>query len=542
MNTVIVKDVLTEITSTIEKIDKVNSLSCEMGCVDGTIIGTGRSDYTQGSTMYNLTIKDRGFALIDIPGIEGDESAFEEIIKQSLERAHIIFYVNGSGKKIEKDSLEKIKKYMHDGTSVYSVFNVHCKAKKERVSGIDKAYSEELEEAYRKQKEIINQTEAELVSFLGRNYKGNISLNGLLAFCAFAFKGETETSIKNEEDKSLRKDQAKFLKEYIGNKERMLEDSHIMFLLETIEEKINSFDSDIVDENLKKLRNRMSEMLSKITILKNRELQKINGFIHIYDEFESNCYNAKEDFIRTMRHVANNAATDAFYDLMNELFDQIERDEGKTNSEEIQKIVSLKKDDVVARIQQGVNSKIEKAQKTFIDSIEDAQERMKKDFERNQIQFEIALSADSVELDSAFADALKYNLKDFGKHAFTVGSLALSGAGIGSLICPGLGTAIGAAVGAVLGILSSIWNFFVSEKKRINNAKAKIQGAIDEQIDEISQQINEELKKLSYEERINDVYDSLCEWVDVQKKNLTDIKRLISNVENGMIAVSRKIA
>ncbi|MCQ2518147.1 MAG: hypothetical protein MJ119_05230, partial [Lachnospiraceae bacterium] len=131
MDTSLVKQLFEHLSVTLSQIDNVNCCASKIGCVDGTIIGTGRSDYTQGSTMYNLTIGDKRFALIDIPGIEGDESAFEAIIKKSLEQAHLIFYVNGSGKKIEKESLLKIKKYMQDGTSVYAVFNTHCKAKKE---------------------------------------------------------------------------------------------------------------------------------------------------------------------------------------------------------------------------------------------------------------------------------------------------------------------------------------------------------------------------------------------------------------------------
>lgn len=542
MNLGFVKEVLTELAEMLEKIYRVNSMACDLGCVDGAIIGTGRSDYTQESTMYNLSIRSRDFVLIDIPGIEGDESAFEDIIKKSLEQAHIIFYVNGSGKKIEKESLQKIKKYMHDGTSVYAVFNIHCKAKQERIPGIDREYAEELEEAYRKQKDIIRQTEEELISIVGKNYKGSISLNGLLAFCAIAFTDGNRTSIREEKDKNLRRDQAKYLKEYLGNKDRMLEDSCLTLLLEAIEQKVISFESDIVEENLKKLKNRMNEMLSKIAVLKTREVKKIDGFINIYNEFGDSCYNAKEDFIQTMRHVALNAATDAFYDLMNELFDRIEQNAGKINSYEIQNIVMKKKEAVVAQIQQGVNAKIKKAQEAFQEAIEDAQERMKKDFEREQIQFEITLSADSVVLDTAFANALKYNLKDFGKHAFTVSSLALSGAGIGSMISPGLGTAIGAGLGAVLGILSSIWNYFVSEKRRINNAKAKIQRAIDDQIEEISNQINVELRKTKYEQKINDVYEALYNRVEKQKKTMMDIKCLICNVENEMRAVYKSIA
>ena len=123
MDEIFAKEVITRLTSTIEQIISVNDITANLGCVDGVIIGTGRSDFTQDSTMYNLLIGEKKFAMIDIPGIEGDESAFEAVIKKSLEQAHVIFYVNGSGKKIEKESLEKIKRYMHDGTSVYAVFN-----------------------------------------------------------------------------------------------------------------------------------------------------------------------------------------------------------------------------------------------------------------------------------------------------------------------------------------------------------------------------------------------------------------------------------
>lgn len=206
MDLTLVKKVLTDLFLAIEQITNVNSIGRNLGCVDGAIIGTGRSDYTQGSTMYNLIIGNKKFALIDIPGIEGDESSYEDIIKKSLEQAHMIFYVNGSSKKIEEESLKKIKKYMHDGTSVYAVFNVHCKAKKERIASIDRPYSDELDDAYKKQDEIISQTEGELVSFLGKNFKGSISLNGLLAFCSVAFNNQNKTTIKEENEKYLRGD------------------------------------------------------------------------------------------------------------------------------------------------------------------------------------------------------------------------------------------------------------------------------------------------------------------------------------------------
>ena len=94
----------------------LTNIEGNLGCIDGKIIGTGQPDYTQASTEYNLVVDDNEFLLIDIPGIEGDEGKYREIIRKSLVKAHVIFYVNGSGKKAEKDTLEKIINYMHDGT------------------------------------------------------------------------------------------------------------------------------------------------------------------------------------------------------------------------------------------------------------------------------------------------------------------------------------------------------------------------------------------------------------------------------------------
>ena len=50
------KDLLSQVIQHISSYDQLVMIERNMGCVDGRIIGTGRSDYTQGSTEYNLTI------------------------------------------------------------------------------------------------------------------------------------------------------------------------------------------------------------------------------------------------------------------------------------------------------------------------------------------------------------------------------------------------------------------------------------------------------------------------------------------------------
>lgn len=501
------------------------------GCTDGEIIGTGRSDYTQEANTYNLSIEGKIFSLIDIPGIEGDESKFEEIIKSSLDRSHTIFYVNGSGKKIEKATLEKIKRYMHDGTSVYAVFNVHCKPKKERIPGIDKTYSEELKATYTQCREITDQTETELRSFLGKNYKGSISVNGLLSFCGLAFNSDGSTSIVYNADKSLRSDQKKYFKEYDGNCEAMLRDSNISDVQNVISERLYGFDKYIYDENIKKLKNRLREMIERISELKTEESRKIKGFCKSYDDFSDNCYDAKEEYIQSIRQLGYHAASDAFSDVKEELFYMIERDGGKTKAKTIQQYFDDHKNQIISDLQNALNLRMKQLQKDYNENIEDAVQRLVKDFDREQTKFKVSLSVD-ISIDDSFAKALQYDLKSFGADAFRVLSLAASGSAVGTLILPGLGSAVGGIIGAILGVFSSIWNALASKEKRINKAKEKLQHTIDEQIDMVDDEIRKQIKSLNFENKINESYEQICCQVDKQRKMMDNINRVLDNVES----------
>ncbi len=512
------------------------------GCIDGKIIGTGRADYTQGSTVYDLSIGGKTFSLIDIPGIEGDERRFEEIIKSSLDKSHTIFYVNGSGKKIEKATLEKIKNYMHDGTSVYTIFNVHCKPKKERIPDIDKTYSEELKDAYMQTVEIVRQTESELKSFLGDNYKGSISVNGLLSFCGLALNSDGSTSIVYDKDKTLRSDQKKYLKEYNGSSSAMLEDSRFSEIQKIITDKVIGFDEYIYSENIKKLKNRLLEMIDKISTMKENETRKINSFIGIYDEFKSNCYNAKEEYIQSLKQLGYHAASDAFFNVKDELFRMIEQDRGKTKPQKIQQYFDDNKNRIINDIQDSLNKRMVQLQNDYEENIEDAIQRMVKDFDREQIKFKISLSTVSVSIDDSFGDALKYGLKSFGGDALRVVSLAASGFAVGTIFFPGIGNIIGAIVGAVLGILSSIWNFFASEATRINRAKEKLQHTIDDQIDLVDNEVRKQIKNLNFEKKINESYEQIRSQADRQKKMLNNINEIMSKVESELKRNYKKIS
>ncbi len=537
-----IKELIDKISQYISSYKQLTMIECNRGCVDGEIIGTGRADFTQNSTEYNLTIGDKTFVLIDIPGIEGDESRFEDVIQKSLDKAHTIFYVNGSGKKTEPATLEKIKKYMHDGTSVYAIYNVHCKGRKKIIPGIDKPFEEELSAEYLKKEDIIRQDETNFNSFLGKNYKGSLSLNGLLSFCGYAIDASGKTTIKYEKDKNLRSNQEKYIKEYSGNITRLREDSHIKLVQDIIEDKVDSFEDDIYKENIKKLNSRIGDMIVKIDNLKAVENKKIDEFITTYNEFESNCRVAKDDYIHTVKHIGYNATADVFENVKSDLFDMIDKDKGKIDSKKVQKYFDTHKNEIIKNIENLLNAKMNQAQKDYENAIEDARQRLIKDFQRKQINFEISLSAKAIELDDSFADALKYNLKSFGGDLVCVSSLVLSGVGIGTAVMPGIGTVIGAFVGAILGVLGRVWNYFASEAKRISRAKEKLQQTIDDQIDEVSANIKNELKNLDFEEKINDSYNQIYNQAEKQKEALESVKALLNNVYKNLKMNNNKLS
>ena len=508
---------------------KISSLENNMGCVDGKIIGTGRPDYTQSSTEYHLVVKDNEFLLIDIPGIEGDEGKYRQIIKESLLKAHVIFYVNGSGKKAEKETLEKIRDYMHDGTSVYAVFNVHCKAKKNRIPGVDKTYQEELTEAYIKQEEIVRQTEMELKSFLGKNFKGSISLNGLLSFCAMAWDGGCTTIIDQECDKNLRREQEKFLKEYTDDFERMGKDSRISEVQNIIAQRVDRFDEYILEENIKKLKTRLSDIVSDIQTLSDREATKIRGFMREYDAFERNCTTAKEDFIHAINRIGRSEVATAFIPVLEELYTAIEKAEGKLSDSTVEQVFERHQSQISFDIKNNVNQKMQAAVEEYQEDIQEAENRLFTDLQRTQKKFEIEMSADKLYFASSFKDCLNLDIKDFAKGALRVANYIFEGFRVGTIF-PVLGNIIGAIAGLFCGIFMEIWRFFASKTRRINRAKERLKSEIDDQIDNITAEIKHEINNMGIKAEIEKKHREIQNSIEGQKRSLQSIEHMLNVV------------
>ncbi|MGX3021277.1 hypothetical protein [Ursidibacter sp. B-7004-1] len=98
---------------------------------DGQIIGDGRSDFTRDNTSFDFNYNGQKFSLIDVPGIEGDESIVRQPIEEAVKKAHAVFYVTRTprppqtheGEEGKKGTLEKIKEHLGVQTEVWTIYN-----------------------------------------------------------------------------------------------------------------------------------------------------------------------------------------------------------------------------------------------------------------------------------------------------------------------------------------------------------------------------------------------------------------------------------
>ena len=96
---------------------------------DGYIIGDGRSDFTKIVKKYEFKIENKNIAILDLPGIDGEEQSFITEIIKGLQKAHMVFYVTSKAAAPQKGddktegTIDKIANHLGAQTEVYSIYN-----------------------------------------------------------------------------------------------------------------------------------------------------------------------------------------------------------------------------------------------------------------------------------------------------------------------------------------------------------------------------------------------------------------------------------
>lgn len=441
------------------------------GQVDGEIVGTGQADFTQDNVLYEFNHQGKSFQLIDVPGIEGNESKYEAMVKTAIAKAHLVFYVNGTNKKPEADTARKIKQYLNRDAKIYAICNLRGKADSYEFA----QDRQSLEQTHKDAVATREQTREVLEEILGTELvSGCQSLQGLLGFTSVAFDERGLTSIHASRT-DLLKSQRAYRQDFVSL-QAMRNFSQLDQLHQVISKGCANFEVDIVESNkrkvlrllqdtehdLKKQRDEHQEFSCKIDmeILECQKSIRLS-FEELTTNFRKQRNNALVSFFNELTSAARMAVEEHFSDK-----DDVEQ--------AIQNHVITGQEQLTKRLENSQEELLEQLSK----AIEQALKRLQENAERVSFQQRLSAAASSSFSLSSAMDAISFNFSDVGGLLLNIGSYAMSGFAIGSLI-PGVGNIVGAVIGGIFGLVATgLRYFFGGRSKKIAEAQAKVSEAI----------------------------------------------------------------
>ncbi|MCG8785153.1 hypothetical protein G1K52_05170 [Tenacibaculum finnmarkense] len=475
---------------------------------DGKIIGTGKQDFTVEVNSYELEYNGKTVVLIDVPGIEGNEAKYTEMIKNAVTKAHAIFYVNGSSKKPEEKTLTKIKSYLQDQTTVYSIANVKGKADsyefdEERIS-LEKTHKN-LEKTVQLTKEILQNT-------LGNSYAGHINIQGLIAFTA---SSEFICSQRNDLVRS-----AKNFRNYFDSSESMLDFSNINSITSLIKQQQPHFKDKIKIANHQTIigiSTRFADDLKKFQekIIPDDTINQLKREIKGYkNEVEINIIGLENTFDNLSRRLANQFYSELqtfihyiidkeFYKLrplfsnptteITGLISYLEID--NKNEEKLNRLIHLFSEQLSRKIQGNFKQIIEKELKSFFQNLQNKKQRITTRLKSLNNAGNYSHNNDNhlLNLDS-LTEGVDFGtfLKEGFNIVTTIGGMATAGFALGSFV-PVIGNIIGVIIVAVLGVVFyAIKSFFGGE-----SAEAKLKRKLEPQLVESKKQFRKHFSGIS---------------------------------------------
>ena len=506
--------------------------------VDGTIIGNGSQDFTKDYKAYSLNINGEAAQLVDIPGIEGKEELYKDIISRALAKAHLVCYVARESKGLEESTLSKVNDYLRKNvTEVIGIHNIPLQPQKE-YDGNNYIHdiSAKINEAI-KSNSNIDEKLGRVVQ--GNLYRGTFGIAILPGLCAIARNnGETtfeHPSLHQDNDavrdslQTLRRQQNTFLMR--ASDTDLLKVSHLTELRNFIIKNCESAPNRIKKAALVRLKSTLeNEYIATI-----RNQKKLIGTFKNQVTQRSNIYisNLEDASYRVKRNLPS-AVQSAVFEFYREeilrkiLYPHIERNK-KIIESEVESIVSSRQ----TQLQTNFQNRISQAMQS---SINDFAERVKAYTDDYVRGMKLDIGNLSVEIPSISIDS--FNMGELGNVAITIGGYILSGMAIGSFI-PGIGNLIGGIVGGIVGAIVSFFKFFESDASKIRKCKNQAAEAIDDKARETWCSISNKIS--SHAEKLASCLNKNIAEAKYQIEAATKSYDLINDLEQKMTSVSKGI-
>lgn len=503
--------------------------------VDGLIIGTGEADFTKGNTLYPLSYKGKRFQLIDVPGIEGDESKYAHMVREAVAKAHLVFYVNGTNKKPEKATAQKIRDYLRLGTQVCPLINVRGNA--------DAYEFEEDRESLTDQggcASALQQTEEVLRAVLGgKAMQAGHCVQGLLAFSALAIEAQTgRTTIDPSRSRDLVIQQRNYQKHFASPK-AMYEFSQIRSVAKVLHDKLGTFREDMIESNKTKVYELLAENVETLQKIYTTHEAFVARTKPEFEKCREAIKEAQERFERLVVTGRKNLWDKFFNNLKDDADEIVEHNFGE------KEVISSKINSAFKTRQESLKDDLqEQYEKCLTDLQQDLQQAMQRLLEDvARVEFEQLISdADTLNINYKTPElGLDLELGDYGWMAFNIASYAAAGFGIGTAF-PVIGNLIGAIGGAIVGVLIEAFKyFFTSKGARIRKAQGRVQEKIDEACSKARQALQEERKTLcapvrkqideAVSARVQQLDESLKRPLKIIEQQMTLMKRIKNQLE-----------
>lgn len=486
---------------------------------DGLIVGDGQNDFTKEYHEYEMCINNQHFTLIDVPGINGNESIeIKNNIQLALHKAHCIFYILGENKQPDTATAEKIKNYLSDWVKVFTINNVrggsfNYDEEEERI----KLYTEEVE----KTETLIENTFKDILG--NRIYKGNISIQALLALCAKAsFSKERQDLITAQQE----------LMDYFGSENSIFDFSEMPKLISFVEEKADNFQKEIIESNKQKLTSLAKQSYNNINYIIESNKEKKNELqegLKVFKQDVSAIFSKTKTQIKADINAKYRALKS---NILIEIYSVIDSDI-KEKEQAIRKRIDYRTHSTEQEIKNCIS--------TNLNVLNQKLEQKRKDLEGLRISYVMMNQVTCFDSKIDVKDSLKemdLSIGDVGGLVTALVGGGLAGSPFGGLI----GASIGAAISGVSYVLRK-WIFGDGGKSK---AKEKARKEIDEAFrkdttkDELLNNISRKLDKVR-----NDIYNkikeennnirSLGEIIDSSKEQMKNYVKTINNKKYGNI-------
>jgi hypothetical protein len=505
------------INNSIEKLAEMANLQSQqiVAKSDGRIIGDGRSDFTRDVLCYEFERNGQKFAILDLPGIEGNEGLVLDNINAAVQKAHAVFYVTSAAHAPQtgdngQGTLEKIKAHLGQQTEVYTIFNKRATSPNSLQIGL-------INEGEKESLKVLDKTMRE---HLGEQYQECIALCAYPAFLSVAnCCWENDYSVKRK----------KFLEHF--PEQVLLEMTFLpSFCSRLTERMVNDSMAKIKRSNFKKATTVIDNTKIKIKDIHQNILHFEQQLIQTKANTDKHLDSSLHELKRNLELQGSNAVAKLKNTVRKAVYEEIERD---ISDSDFKTILESNTKNGIQKMQEnlsvGFQREIENFQRNVAGSI--------KKFEKYAEEL-MNVSNGANRIDTSFE--LKINLKS----GINWGGLLSSAIGIvGSAIFM-VSNPVGwvflalSIIGALISVGKAVAKFFSTKFKQSEQRKST-----DKSVDAVGKKLQAEIEKnfkapfLQLNAGIKSIKDELQKSIS----HVKELNRILLSAQSKFAVLSKEI-